>query len=106
MNDATGDKFGDEESEPGPKEHIMELKEVTGPDFLCMCPEESCPCLTVGSRRTCLPDMPLDRALGYLDAQFQQLALNALHSPQAVAPSHVLDQDDRPRRHPRCAGSC
>ena len=48
-----------------------------------------------GRDASCLPHVPLNRPLGDLDADFQQLATDPFGAPEAIVRCHLLDQRDR-----------
>ncbi|GAC1433189.1 MAG: hypothetical protein NVSMB62_29570 [Acidobacteriaceae bacterium] len=54
------------------------MQEVTGPDVVGMVAEEGCPGLPMWSWSAHLSQVALNRPLGDLDPQLEQLALNTL----------------------------
>ena len=79
----------DEECEDEAKQHVVVLQEVAGPDATAVIAEEGEPVLTTFPWRTDLPHVLLDRPLANSDAEFRQLASNALCAPQHVVGGHA-----------------
>jgi hypothetical protein len=97
MNDAPRAELGDEEGEERTEEHVMDLQEVAGPDAAGVILEEGWPGLAARSRWPCGAHIPLNCTFRDLDAKLQQLALDPLCTPQAIASCDFLDQRDRLR---------
>lgn len=75
------------------KREIVELKEVTGPDFMLVVLEEGVPSLA----STTTPQgsyILLNGPLTDLKSKFQQLSSNPLASPRTIVLSHLADERD------------
>jgi hypothetical protein len=94
MNNAARADLEDEESKDWPKEQIIGLQEVAGPELMRMIAKEHTPTLAAMTGRSKPSHVPLDRALGVADSELQQLAADPLCTPQAIVPCHPLDQGD------------
>ena len=57
--------------------------------------EEGRPILPSWSRQANLPHVLLDRSFAHANIQFEQLASNALSSPEPIVLNHILEQCDR-----------
>jgi len=71
MHQPTRFQLDYDEDEEGAEEEIIGLQEVNGPDVLGVVAQKRRPGLLVGQRTPHLVDVPLDGALGYLNAQLQ-----------------------------------
>jgi hypothetical protein len=63
-------------------------------------PEESRPILTMGGVGARQADVLVDRRPGDPDAELHEFTTDALHSPEAVLPGHLLDYGDGFRCRP------
>ncbi len=84
MHNAPRAELRDEEREERSEEDIADLEEVAGPDILGVVPEERGPGPTTWAPWPRLAHIPLNCPLRNLDIEFQQFALHALDTPQAV----------------------
>jgi hypothetical protein len=83
------------------EEEGSRLEEITGPCLCRMIAQERSPVL---SSRRCganVPHILLNSSFRHPNIQLEQLATNALSSPEAVVCCHLLHQSDRLRRKPR-----
>jgi hypothetical protein len=103
VHDATGAQLEDEEGEDGAQEQVGELQEVARPDVRGVVAQERRPRLPGPTRRPGSVHVLLDGALADPDAELQQLALDALGTPQPVLAGHPADERDRLRRGARRA---
>jgi hypothetical protein len=92
VNDALAVHVHDEEREDRHEPDIMELQEVAGPDRVVL--EEGAPGLAIAGRAWRSQEA-LNRALGDLDAELQELPANALGTPEPILSRHALDQLNR-----------
>jgi len=74
------------------KQDVVGLYEVTGPGLVRMISDESLPSLSVRPSWVCHPQVLLNRSLADADFELEQLAADALGSPQPVVPGHRLDE--------------
>ncbi len=63
MDNTPRSELGDEEGEQRSEEDVGDLEKVAGPDVFGMVLQEGCPGLTMRTRWTYLPDVPLNRPL-------------------------------------------
>lgn len=82
----------DDEGKQRSEAQIVELQKVARLNALGMVLEEGRPRLTTQARRPGLAHIPLDGPLRDLNADFEQLTVNAIGAPQSVVGSHLLDQ--------------
>ena len=94
MDDPPRADLEDHEREDPPEKHIVCLQEVAGPDVPAMIAEKGAPGLPAGSGTPCRARVLLDRALGVPDAEFEQLATNALRTPESGVASHLANKPD------------
>ena len=73
------------------EQEIEGLQEVAGPDLVGVVPEKRRPALTRRARFENPPHVFLDCALRHADLQLEQLAANALCSPESILRGHLLD---------------
>jgi hypothetical protein len=80
--------------------------EITRPYSLGMRLEEHCPVLTGWTLRSLLTHIVLDRPLGHMDPQFEQLSADPFCAPQGVLACHAPNQLDRVVRELRPSTAC
>ncbi len=104
MHDPARPERDHEEGVERSVEQIRHWQEVAGPDLRGVVVEERRPGLPSAARRARGSHVPLDRGLGDADIELQQLAPDALGTPQPIGGVHRADQRDRLGRHlrPRC----
>ena len=95
MDDAPRAEFGDDEGKERPEEDVMSLEEIVGPDIFRMIAKEGLPGLSVGAWRPSRPQVPLHGTFRDRDAELQQLAPDALRTPQPIVGSDLLDEPNR-----------
>src|SRR5258708_37963185 len=94
-------QFDEEKRKERPKEEISDLEKIASPDFSGMIAEEGRPLLPSWAREANFPHVFLNRAFAHANTQLEQLASDALRSPEPIVPCHLLDQCDRLRRELR-----
>ena len=94
-------QFDEEKHKERPKEEISDLQKIASPDFTRMIAEEGRPLLPSWAKGANVPHVFLDRAFAHANTQLEQLASDALRSPEPIVPCHLLDQCDRLRRELR-----
>ena len=85
----------------GRKKRSVTWRRITGPHLCRMIAQERSPVL---SSRPCganVPHILLNSSFRHPNIQLEQLATNALSSPEAVVYCHLLNQSDRLGREPR-----
>ena len=98
MDDAAGDQVNDEKKEDRAEEEVVALDEITGPDVVGVILDERGPCLAA-RLASAGPHVLLDRSLAHADADLEQLAADALGSPETILAGHLPDQPDGVARH-------
>src|SRR6266700_2491262 len=93
-------QFDEEKRKDRPKEEISDLEKIASPDFPGMIAEEGRPLLPSWAKDANVPHVFLDRAFAHANTQLEQLAFDALRSPEPIVPCHLLDQCDRLWREP------
>lgn len=89
----------------GATEDIVGLQEVTSPDgSMSMSPQDGRPRLRARTRWTQGADVPLNRALGDFDPEFEQFTLNAFRTPRMILRDHLLEQRNRGLCQTRATG--
>jgi hypothetical protein len=73
---------------------VADLDEVAGPDARSLLAKEGGPTLAVRRLDADPAQVPLDGSLGDGDAQFEELAADALRSPEAIFGSHAANEVD------------
>ncbi len=68
------------------------MQEITSPDFSGMIAQERRPVLPLWTRRTPRSHVFLDRSFTHANTQLEQLASDALRSPEPIIACHLLDQ--------------
>jgi hypothetical protein len=86
-------QLDDKESKERAEEEIRDRQEVAGSDVVSMVMQKGGPGLRRRSYTPC-SHVFLDRALGDLNAQFEQLPSDTLRTPQAIVQRHRLDPSD------------
>src|SRR5664280_1487127 len=82
-----------EEGEQRPKPNVIHLQEIAGPNRVVR--QKRLPALPMRQRwRTCAPHVPLDRAFGDGDPEFEKLTPDTFGSPKAVFLCHLTNQCD------------
>src|SRR5262249_54574301 len=76
-------------------QQVAGLDEVAGPRPICMVADKRGPDLAATGTRSDAPHVLLDGALADLDTDLEQLAADALGSPQTAAASHVANEVNR-----------
>ena len=95
MNHAPTPMLHDEESEDRSEECVHRLYKVAGPDLASVVGKEGLPVLRrlFPSAYAYSAHVPLNRALADLDTELQELASDALGTPEILG-SHLLDEID------------
>jgi hypothetical protein len=88
-------KFDDEKRKERTKEEISDLEKITGPDFSRMIAQERRPLLPAWAREANMPHVFLNGSFAHANTQLEQLASDALRSPESMTTCHLLDQSDR-----------
>jgi hypothetical protein len=83
------------------EEEIRDLEEITGPDLWRMIAQERSPGLSSRPCGTNELHILLNSSFTHPNIHLEQLATNALSSPEAVVCCHLLHQSDRLGRKPR-----
>jgi len=105
-DDLSGSQRHDEEGKDGAEEDIVSLQEIARPDLLTVIVQERRPPLAGRSWATCTAHIILHRALADMDREFEQLAPDALGSPEAILSNQPCDQVHHVRGQPRDVGWC
>jgi len=92
VDHSTRVEFDNEEGEQRAEEEVSHGEKVTGPDLLSMGVQERLPDLSMWSCGAHSSHVLLNRPLADAEAQLKQFAPDALCSPQAIIPRHLLDQ--------------
>jgi hypothetical protein len=103
MDDFPRFQFNDEEGKQLTEEEVCHLQEITRPRLCRMIAEECLPTLATSSFWMNLPHILLNSAFTHPNIQLEELAPNALSSPEAVVCCHLLHQSDRLGRESRLA---
>jgi hypothetical protein len=102
VDDAFGRDIDNEEREGRTKPYVISLQKVARPHGVVS--QECSPALSAAWRwRPHSSHISLNRSLRYANAELEQLATNALGSPQAVVGRHALDEDSDVRSEARLA---
>jgi hypothetical protein len=88
----------DEEEEDRAEEEVVALDEIAGPDVLGVILDERGPCLAA-RLASAGPHVLLNRSLAHADADLEQLAADALGSPESIPGGHLADQPYGVARH-------
>jgi hypothetical protein len=84
-------QFDDEERKERTEKEISDLQEITSLDFSGMMAQERRPVLPLWTRRTHSSHVLLDRSFAHANTQLEQLAPDALSSPEPIVACHLLD---------------
>ncbi len=101
MDDLSRLQLDDEKRKKRAEEEGSRLEEITGPYLCRMIAQERSPVL---SSRRCganVPHILLNSSFTHPNFQLEQLATNALSSPEAIVCCHLLHQSDCLGRKPR-----
>jgi hypothetical protein len=102
VDDAFGRDIDNEKREDRTKPYVISLQKVARPHGVVS--QECSPALSAAWRwRPRSSHISLNRSLRYANAELEQLATNALGSPQAVVGRHALDEDSDVRSEARLA---
>ena len=80
----------DEKEEDRAEEEVVALDEITGPDVLGVILDERGPCVAA-RLASAGPHVLLDRSLAHADTELEQLAADALGSPETILGGHPPD---------------
>jgi hypothetical protein len=83
MDDAAGTQVDDEEEEDRAEKEVVALDEIAGPDVLGVILDEGGPGLAA-RLASAGPHVLLDRSPAHADANLEQLATDALGSPEMI----------------------
>jgi hypothetical protein len=95
---------GVEEGKKRTEEEVCHLQEITSPHLCRMITEKSLPLLSTRPFSTSVPHILLNSSFTHPNIQLEQLAPNALRSPEPIVCYHLLDQANRlggESQHPR-----
>jgi hypothetical protein len=101
MDDLSRLQLDDEKRKKRTEEEISDLEEITGPYVFCMMAQERSPILSSRLWGANGPHILLNCAFTHPNIQLEQLATNALSSPEAIVCCHFLNQSDCLGRKPR-----
>ncbi len=100
MNDPARTQLDDEKDKNRAKPDVVSLEEITSPDLVRVIGEKGRPRLSSAPRglgASHLPDVFGDSPLAETKAQFAQLILNALGTPQTIVAGHSVNEVDHIR---------
>jgi hypothetical protein len=104
VHDLPRAEIDQEERADGLKPDVIEVQEIARPRLVAMVPQERRPRLPARSATARLLHVLLDCGLGDTDSELEQLAADALGSPEPVLHGQPLDQPDGFSREPCGAG--
>ena len=95
MDDLSRLQLDDEKRKKRTEEEISDLEEITGPDLCRMIAQERSPVLSSRRCGASVSHILLNSSFTYPNIQLEQLATNALRSPESIVGCHLLDQGNR-----------